>query len=301
MVLKLKNHYNASLGYGMWPAAAKSKAEAASQKDEVILKAMMAVAGSLNALQQKVDGMSGCVGSSTGNTPGTPTNKLKGPCHIPPGPGEPTIKMVDGVLNEWCAKCNYWTSGTKQHNADTHISRPCSERNPDSTPTTPTSTATIAAKPNPPAIKFGSDTKAGALNAASLSAFPTRNHLQMIESMFVASSSSSTTVPPPAVSPPRHRILENSTYTQPVLGTCEICGDEGASGAPCAHCKCPDVLYEVHYCGLCIVCGDYGCTGLLCLECGEDTGVVYGDPSFPGDATQTSDTTETVIEDRFHA
>jgi hypothetical protein len=129
MVLDLKNHYNASLGYGMWPAAAKSKAEAASQKDEVILKAMTAVAGSLNALQQKVDGMSGRVGSSTGIAPGTPTtNKPKGPRRTPPGPGEPTTKMVDGILNEWCSKCTYWTSGTKQHNGDSHISCPRSER-----------------------------------------------------------------------------------------------------------------------------------------------------------------------------
>ena len=118
--------------------------------------------------------------------------------------------------------------------------------------------------------------------------------------MFVASSSASTVVPPP-VSPPSNHMLENSTYTQPFLGTCEICGDVGASGAPYVHCECPDVLYEVHYCGLCIVCGNCGRIGLLCLECGEETGAVYGDPSFPRDVIHTPSTTETVIDDRVRA
>jgi hypothetical protein len=134
MILELKELYNNAIGYGLWTASTKSKAaEAAASNDEVILKAMKAATASIHALQQKVDscnaGRSPNKNNNNGAAPGTPGNRPRGPHRTPPGLGDPTMKIVDGVLNEWCPKCQFRTSGVKQHNGDTHISCLCGERN----------------------------------------------------------------------------------------------------------------------------------------------------------------------------
>jgi hypothetical protein len=78
MIVELKHSYSKSLGHGLWTAAAKNKAEAASQKDEAVFKAM---AASINALQQTVQ--KGFANQPTNGRQQQP----KGPRRIPPGPG----------------------------------------------------------------------------------------------------------------------------------------------------------------------------------------------------------------------
>jgi hypothetical protein len=280
MLVELKKEYNTALGYGMWSAAAKTKAEAVSQHEEVILKALTAQSAAFNALQQKVDRMSSSSSDPTGNPPSTPSRRQRGPRRIPPGPGEANTKMIDGILNEWCAKCQYWTFGDKQHNGDTHISRPRSERTDaaSSTPVSSTSTAVID-KPLTPSIKFSNTTKNGSISIAAESSFPARNRLQMIGSMYVASSTSTTTDPPPPPLPVTEGLVFClPVHDEPLLGLCEICGAAGPEGIMCATCDHPDVLYAVQHCGYCVICGDYGPTGRICLDCGSDTGGVYAPP-----------------------
>ena len=50
MLVELKKEYNTALGYGMWSAAAKTTAEAASQNEEVILKALTVQSAAFAAL-----------------------------------------------------------------------------------------------------------------------------------------------------------------------------------------------------------------------------------------------------------
>ena len=277
-IKELKESYNKNVGFGLWPAVAKTKADAIAQHDEKVFKAM---AAQLNVLEQTIKSM------GAGKTPESATpGKAAGPRRTPPKEGEPTKKLVDGVWNEWCSKCRYWTFGDKQHNGDTHISRPRTDAKP-------AVAAVPAANPNAPSdgkvklalnggVTFTDDTRGGAhVAAGNVSIFPARSRLQ-IGGMFVASAGT-TSIPCPPPSPLDTEdalycvTIQDSVMTfEPILGTCESCGTQGPEGTPCVACSEPECRYVVQHCGPCVLCGDYGPTGFVCNECGSEDGGEYG-------------------------